>query len=370
MEKINNKEAISLIVSSSLGITVLVASQIIASTCLSSSLINTGIISIIALALTVIICALYKKFIGISFLDITEYFGGRFLKFIVGLIFLLYFLFTAAIVLCKAVNTLQIVYYPMTNISYIVLFFLFTTAFACNLKNNGFLRATFMIVPIVIIAIFFIFAGNLKNFNYENIFPILGNGWNATFGIGLTNLYTFGGIAYLFFVPQNLKRPDKFMSISIISTITSSILLTLTVATIILMFNRNVTSGQLFPLYIAVRYIEFGTFFQRLDSAFLLILNIAICSFLGIYGNLCLEILKEITGITDYKPLSYPFVLLLYASTVYLDSFFELELLQNIVFKIMFFISIGISILILLLSNLKKYILNKKERGCYERKIS
>ena len=89
MEKINNKEAISLIVSSSLGITVLVASQIIASTCLSSSLINTGIISIIALALTVIICALYKKFIGISFLDITEYFGGRFLKFIVGLIFLL-----------------------------------------------------------------------------------------------------------------------------------------------------------------------------------------------------------------------------------------------------------------------------------------
>ena len=163
MEKINNKEAISLIVSSSLGITVLVASQIIASTCLSSSLINTGIISIIALALTVIICALYKKFIGISFLDITEYFGGRFLKFIVGLIFLLYFLFTAAIVLCKAVNTLQIVYYPMTNVSYTVLLFVMTTCIACNLKNNGFLRTTFLMVPPIILAIFFIFAGNLKN---------------------------------------------------------------------------------------------------------------------------------------------------------------------------------------------------------------
>ena len=353
MEKINNKEAISLIVSSSLGITVLVASQIIASTCLSSSLINTGIISIIALILTVIICALYKRFIGISFLDITEYFGGKFLKFIVGLIFLAYFLFSSAIVLCKAVNTLQIVYYPMTNISYIVLFFVFTTAFACNLKNNGFLRATFIIVPIVIIAIFFIFAGNLKNFNYENIFPILGNGWNATFGIGLTNLYTFGGIAYLFFVPQHLKRPDKFMFISVISTITSSILLTLTIATIILMFNRNVTSGQLFPLYIAVRYIEFGTFFQRLDAAFLLIMNIAICSFLGIYGNLCLGIIKEITGITDSKPLSYPLILLLYAITVFIDSFFELEFIQDNIFKIIYFSVVSLGIIILIFANIK-----------------
>lgn len=244
MEKINNKEAISLIVSSSLGITVLISSQVIASTCLSSSLINTGYISFIALLLTVIICKLYKRFIGVSFLAITEYFGGKFFKFFVGLIFLFYFIFTAAIVLCKAVNCLQIVYYPMTNVNYTVLLFVMTTCIACNLKNNGFLRATFLIVPPVILAIFFIFAGNLKNFSYENIYPLLGNGINATFGIGIANLYTFGGLSYMLFLPQNLKRPDKFMSISVISTIVSSICLTLAVATTILMFNKNITSRR------------------------------------------------------------------------------------------------------------------------------
>ena len=144
MEKINNKEAISLAVSSSLGITVLVSSQIIASSCLSSSLINTGYISAIAIFLTFTICKLYKKFIGVSFLNITEFLGGKFLKFFVGIIFFLYFLFTAAVVLCKAVNCLEIVYYPMTNISYSVILFVITAAIACNLKNNGFLRATFL----------------------------------------------------------------------------------------------------------------------------------------------------------------------------------------------------------------------------------
>ena len=354
MEKINNKEAISLTISCSLGITVFIASQIIASECLSSSLINTGFISLIAMGLTAIICMLYKNFIGISFLDITEFVGGKFFKFIVGSTFLFYFIFTLAIVLCKAVNCLQIVYYPMTHPNYTVLLFVITAAIACNLKNNGFLRATFIIVPIVIVAIFFIFVGNLKNFNYENIFPIMGNGVQATFIEGSTNLFTFGGIAYILFLPQNLKRPDKFMSVSLISTAVSSILLTFVTSTIILMFNKNVTSGQLFPLYIAVRYIEFGTFFQRLDSAFLLIMNIAICSFLGIYSNLCLGIIKEITNISDIKPLSYCFILLLYASTILIDAKFELEFMQNTFFKILFFCVISLGLLILILANFKK----------------
>lgn len=358
MEKINNKEAISLIVSSSLAITVLISSQIIASSCLSSSLINTGFISFIALALTTIICFLYKKFVGINFLDITEFLGGKILKFVVGIIFFLYFLFTSAIVLCKAVNCLQIVYYPMTNISYTVLLFIISTCIACNLKNNGFLRATFLIIPVELISILFIFAGNLKNFNYENIFPILGNGINSTFFSGTTNLFTFGGIAYLLFLPQHLKRPDKFMYVSILSTIISSISLTLVVGTIILMFNKNVTSGQLFPIYIAVRYIEFGTFFQRLDAVFLLIMNIAICSFLGIYGNLCLNILKDILNLSDTKPISFPFVMLLYAITIFIDNKFDLEYIQNDVFKFLFFSVIGLGILVLILSNFKK---NKSE---------
>lgn len=360
MEKINNKEAIALVISPTLGITVLVSSQIIASNCMSSSLINTGFISLIAVFLTFIVCVLYKKFIGISFLDIVEFVGGKFLKFIVGVIFFIYFLFAASVFLSKAVNTLQIVYYPMTNISYTVLLFVITTAFACNLKNNGFLRAAFLLVPLVFVAVFLIFVGNLKNFNYENIFPVLGHGAYNTFVSGLTNIYTFSGIAYLFFLPQTLKRPDKFMKISIISTILSSINLTLTVATTILMFNKNVTSGQLFPLYIAVRYIEFGTFFQRLDAVFLLVMIIAVCSLLGIYGNLCMQILKEITGISDSKPLTYSFILLIYASTLCIDSYFKLDIIQDNVFKIFYFSVVALGLIILISSNIKKYILNKR----------
>ena len=354
MEKINNKEAISLIVSSSLGIMVLVSSQIISSQCISAGLLNTCYISFLAFFLTFIICKLYKKFIGIGFLDITEFLGGKILRFFIGMIFFIYFLFTASVVLCKAINCLEIVYYPMTHPNYTTLLFIITACIVTNLKNNGFLRAAFVLFPIVLIAIFFIFVGNFPNFDFENIYPLFGNGIKETFLFGTTNLFTFGGIIYMLFIPQNLKRPDKFLSIAITSAIVSSILLTIIVAIIILMFNKNVTSGQLFPLYMSVRSIEFGTFFQRLDSAYLLIMNIAICSFLGIYFNLCTGIIKDITDIEDIKPVNYVFALLLYGCTLGLNSIFEFEFIQNYLFKILFFTVLIIGILILILSNIKK----------------
>ena len=127
------------------------------------------------------------------------------------------------------------------------------------------------------------------------------------------------------------------------------------------MFNTNLVSGQIFPLYTSVRYIEFGTFFQRLDSAFLLIRIIAFISYLGILSNLFLNILKEITQISDYRPLISPLMLLIFGLTAILNTYLRLELFQNHIFKILFFsISIGLGIVILILANIKKKMQNNK----------
>lgn len=355
MDKINSKEAIFIIITICINIGILVAGQVIVICCGSSSLINTCTISILALIITTIICILYKKFIGLSILDIAYYLGGNFLRFIVGIIFFIYFLFTIVVLLGKLVNCLQIVYYPMTNTIYTVLLFVIATGIICNLKNNAFSKANFIVLPISLITLILIFAGNTKNFDYQNIFPILGNGIDSTFISGLSNIFAFGGIAYLYFLPSKLKNPDKFFKISICAVILSAIFLLITVAIIVLMFNPELVNGQLFPLYLAVRYIEFGTFFQRLDSAFLLIRIISFLSFMGIITNLCLNIFKDITKIEDTKPIIYPLMLLVFGFTILFTTYYKLEVLQNLVYKILFFgIVVGVGIIILILANLKR----------------
>lgn len=355
MEKLNNKESISLVITICINIAILVASQVIVVSCSSASLINATFVSVLAIIFTCIICLLYKKFIGLSILDIADFLGGKFLKFIVGIIFFLYFLFSIVVLLCRLVDCLQIVYYPITNTIFTVLLFIIATGIVCHFKNNAFSKSNLMVLPISLVALLLAFLGNTKNFDYQNIYPLLGNGIDSTFISGMSNMFVFGGIAYLYFLPSKLKRPDKFFSISVISILLSAIFLLITVATIVLMFNKNLVSGQLFPLYTAVRYIEFGTFFQRLDSAFLLIRIISFISFLGIFSNLCLNIFKEITQITDSRPLICPFLLLVFGLTIVLKTHFKLELFQNTIFKILFFsIVIGLGFIILVLANFKK----------------
>jgi spore germination protein KB len=307
---------------------------------------------------------LYRKFIGLSILDISEYLGGKPLKIIVGMLFIFYFLFTIVVILCRLVNCLRIIYYPMTNLNYIILLIAIADGLLCTLKNNAYAKASFVVFPLSVLATLAVFAGNLKNLDFQNIFPIFGKSINNTFISGIANLFTFGGISYLYFLPSKLKNPSKFSKISILSITLSGLIIIIIITTISLMFNPNLVSGPLFPLYTSVRYIEFGTFFQRLDSAFLLIKLISFFSFLGIFSNIVLDITQDLTKIIDVKPLIYPYVLMTWGLCSLIDTYADLDFFENEIFKFLFFsIVIGTGLLILFTANIKKIF---SKRSAYE----
>ena len=123
------------------------------------------------------------------------------------------------------------------------------------------------------------------------------------------------------------------------------------------MFNGFVETDELLPLYSAVKYIEFGSFFQKLDSAFVLIWIIGFVSYLSITLKFSSNILKKLTNIEDKNILSFllaiPLLLLGIWSKNYSISIF----LVNTVYKYAFFILvIGISFLVLSSASIKQKI--------------
>lgn len=354
-EKIGNKEAVVFIVTIMLNIIILSASKIIIKDCKSSSILNVILISAIAIFIVFLICKLFKNFAGESLLDISKFLGGSFLQFIVGFIYIAYFAFVTGILLNKICDCLQIVFYPNTNLVFILLLFIISAAIISNFKNNSIFKSTLIIFPLLVLAIALVFIGNTKNFNFDNIYPILGNDINTTFVVGITNLFTFSGLCYLYFLPTHLSNPEKFKKIAISSIILTSAFLILIIANILFMFNNTLSSSELFPLYIAVRYIEFGTFVQRLDSLFLLICILSFISYLTINTVVCTDIFKKISNLSDNKPIIYPYLLCVFAIALTVKDNPTSEFLENTVFKILFFaIVIAFSIIILILANLKK----------------
>lgn len=297
-----------------------------------------------------------EVFLGLDILDISEFLGGKTLKNILGLFFISYFIISSSILLREFCEAIKIVYYPMTNIFFVILLFIITVAITNRLEFSATLKTNLIVVPFVLISMLFLFGSNLKNFSFDRIFPILGTGFVNTFILGIGNIYSFCGIAFLYFLPPLLKKPEAFKKVCITSVIIFAIFIILTVSVIIFMFSYFISKDEILPLYVVARYIEIGTFFVRLESIFLLIWMAIFACYLSIVVRFCMLIFKKLTNIKDTKALSYPFSILMLSISLIPCTYANAKHYETDIYP---YIVIGINyifcISLLIFANLKRY---------------
>lgn len=348
--KIGTMEAIMLILTIVITHTLLSRPREILVSTKSATILNLIFVSILAIIISLFIVRLMKHFAGLDLIDISEYLGGKVFKNIVGIIFMLHFLISSSILLRNFCESLKIIYYPMTNIVFIIALFIIALCTANRLDFNASLKTNLLIVPLVLASMVFLFFANMNKFVPERIFPIFGDGLFNTFVLGITNLASFGGIAYLYFLPPFLKEPEKMKKVALLSIGISAIYLILCVSTLLFMFSFFIDTNEITPLYNATRYIEFGSFFQRLESIFLLIWILAFACYLSIVSKFAMNIFKKLTNIETKKPLVDIFGLLILGISLIPKNYaisdkFETEIYPYLVLGIVLFL--GISILIL-----------------------
>lgn len=348
--KISTIEAIMLILAITVIHTMLSLPHDILSMQKSASILNLIYVGFIAITLAFIIYKLLKNFPGLDIIDISELVGGKVFRNIVGIIFITFFIISSSMLLRNFCESLKIIYYPMTDIVFIVACFAIAVYIGNGLDFSATLKTNLIILPIVLVSIIFLFFANMKVFEPEKIFPILGDGVYNIFVTGLINITSFGGIAYLYFLPPLLKEPEKFKKIAIVSIATSVIYLIFSVATLLFMFSFFRTVSEITPLYTAARYIEIGTFFQRLESLFLLIWILAFACYVSIVSKFSMSIFQKLTNIQTKKPLNSVFSLLIFAIAIFpknyaISQYFESKIYPWCVIDIVFVL--GISILIL-----------------------
>lgn len=243
----------------------------------------------------------------------------------------------------------------MTNVLFIIAMFVIALCTANRLDFNASLKTNLLVLPLVLASMVFLFFANMNKFSAERIFPIFGDGLFDTFVLGLGNIASFGGIAFLYFLPPFMKEPEKLKRVAVISMGLSAIYLILCVATLLFMFSFFIDTNEITPLYNATRYIEFGSFFQRLESVFLLIWILAFACYLSIITKFSMSIFKKLTNIETKKPLIDVFGLLILGISLIPKNYaisekFETQIYPCLVIGIAFFLGISI----LLLANLAK----------------
>ena len=353
--KIGTVEAIMIILTIIVAHTILSLPKNILTSMKSASILNLIYVSIIVVALGYLVYRLLRKFPGLDIIDISELIGGKIFKNIIGTIFLVYFVISASMLLRNFSESLKVIYYPMTDIFFIVAFFIIPVCYANRLDFNATSKTNLIVVPIVLVAIVVLFATNMKQFSLQKMFPIFGEGAVNTFVLGLSNISAFGGIVYLYFLPPLLKEPEKMKKITLISIGITALYLILSVATLLFIFSFFITTDEITPLYNATRYIELGDFFQRLESVFLIIWILAFACYLSTISRFSVSVFKKITNVDNSKPLIDIFGLLILGLSLVPENYaisqsFENTIYPHLVIAVAYFLSIGL----LIIANLKR----------------
>ena len=362
-EKIGYVEAIALITIVMINKIILNTPKDIIAKTGPSSWLNVIYISLISIFVVCLIAFLLKNFPGRDILDISEFLGGKTLKSLIGIAYIMLLILLTTSIIKNLSETLRIIYFKTTPILFICLFFVGSSIICNRFSLKVIAKANLIIAPSIFFSVIIILLSSIKNFMPQRIFPILGYGVNETFFSGLSNIFSFSGMLYLLFLPPLLDKPNKLKRMSIVAIIISSVYLFLSVTCLLLSLSFTMHSDESFSLYVLTRNLEYGRFIQRVDAIFILIWIIAIISYINIPISLCIYIFKKLTNISDTNSINYVVNLLILAISIIP---IEYAIFTNIFEKIVQFsfltLFFAISLPILILANLKQRLINKTRK--------
>lgn len=349
-EKLNTIEATFLVVIVTLTHIILNLPNTILRQSGSASIINVVYVSVLTLIFFLILNKLFSPFPGKDIIDVSEYVGGKPLKIITNVIYSIYLICVAGVLILNFSELLRLIYFQNAWTPLIVLIFITSAVIVNKMGFKNIVKANTLIVFVVLITVVIIFAASLNKIELHRVFPILGYGVNETFITGALNIFSFGGLIFLYLIRPNLKDEKKYKKIGIISIILSSLYLLLSVSSLLFLFPFLTTGTETLSVYMSTRTIDFGKFFERTDALFILVWIFTFLSYLSVIISYITKINKKTFNVKNSSPIIYIIALLILAVSLIPKDNTQIMFLETVVYKYAALIIVflyGISILLI-----------------------
>lgn len=320
-------------------------------------------LTILALIFFTIIDQLYKPFRGKDLLDLGEYIGGKIGRIIVGIIVLFFLIYIAPVILREFSENMKIIALNKSPLSFVMLFFLISMIIAAYVGLKAIARFSAIAVPIIAVGYLIIIIGSVNFFDLSRITPWLGSGTYEIFVNGFPKISVFAGVILVPLLYPFIHTRKSFQTVGYGSIILSGLFFFIGVLAFSLIYQYPTGTESFLPIYQLARLIDYGRFFQRVESMFVIVWVASALIHLSTLLYLIAYVFKKTFKLEYYKPLIIPFSIIVYTlafSTHNLTSTIELEKhFRNFAWIITFLIPI----LLLILAKWSKKKDKKEESG-------
>ena len=279
--KLNNVEAIGLLLIIMANKIILNLPEMIISSTGSAAWMNVIYIVILAFLFIIISSKLMNHFPGKDIIDISEYAGGSILKYFISVIQIALLFFIVCSTIRSFSYTLKTIYFNQSPAIFIVLFMIVPAIISTKLGLKSISKVCLYIAPIAYIGLFVLLLAPVKDFEPQRIFPILGYGLNTTFISGLSNLYALSGIGYMFLLPSTLDKNTNIKKITVISLLLTGLTLFFAVLCMLFVFSFHVDTNENMTLYLLTMVVHHGNIIHGITALFIIIWMLSIISYIS-----------------------------------------------------------------------------------------
>ncbi|NJD01960.1 MAG: spore gernimation protein [Ruminiclostridium sp.] len=286
-------------------------------------------ICILAFAGFYIVAKLYRKFEGKDLLDIGEHIGGSMGRVAVGSIIIAFLLYIVSIYVRTFSEDMKIVALTVSPISYVTTFFIVCMVIGAWLGIEAIARYHAIVVPVIAAGYLLIIIGVAPFIEFSNLLPIFGNGAKSIFVDGALKTGIFTELIVLFLLAPFLKSRKRFESSGYTALAISSVLLVTAALVYLAVIPYPGAGEKILPIYHLARMINYGRFFQRLESVFVLIWATAGLMYVTVGLYLIAYLFKKTFGLKYHKPLIFPFAVIIFTLSLLPENLIQSNLLET-----------------------------------------
>ncbi|WP_054637409.1 endospore germination permease [Thalassobacillus sp. C254] len=257
--------------------------------------------SLIGVITVLIAYFLHTRYPEDTFIQYSEKITGKFFGKLIGLLFLLFYLHITAIIVREYAEFI------------IGAFFLRTPHEVVDKRGIEVLgRCADFLVPILVLFILLLVILPVGEYQVENLLPTFEHGLRPSIEGAIAPQAWFSEFFLMAFLFPliNKKERNKSLKYGLLTVLSVMITMTLVNLLALLVFGE-LTETLLYPVMSAGRYIEIGEFFEHLESFVMVVWVAGTFLKVGVFYYVLSVGTAQWLGLSNYKPLVFPFGLLL-----------------------------------------------------------
>ncbi len=272
---------------------------------------------IAGLALVWMYGILGSRFPGKTLIGLTKEICGRWLGTLLSFLWFFYAFILTALVLRNLGDFLNATMLVETPIHAIHLVYLSIVAIGLYYGVSNIARTADLFFPLVMFLLLIFVLLLLPELEFKQIQPVLGKGIKPV----LTSAFPYIGFPYLelilfLMIFPNVDQPKRARKAFMLGTcIGGGVLFAVTLLALLVMGAEN-TASELYSSFELAKKIEIGEFIQRVEVIITAVWLVTIYFKLILCVYITVLCLSQTLGIPDYRPLTLPICMLLYAVSI------------------------------------------------------